>query len=202
MGYPKARLDEEQPTGSLPGAVDHYLAEEWSVNSNITIGAFRAPRSNFLGGAEQSFLDEVAEAAGQDPIQFRLDLLTRAKHNPVGEQNDYEADRYAGVLELVRDQSNWSQPRPGVHRGVAAYFCHNSYAAHVLELSRENGKLKVKKVTCALDCGIVVNPDAAANMAEGAIIDGIGNAFYGEMTFRNGVPEKTNFDRYRMIRMK
>lgn len=200
-GIPESPLGRGAANRFPAGAVDHYLAEEWSVNSNITIGAFRAPRSNFLGGAEQSFLDEVSEAAGQDPIQFRLDLLNRAKYNPVGEQNDYEADRYAGVLELVRDQSNWSQPQPGVHRGVAAYFCHNSYAAHVLELSRENGKLKVKKVTCALDCGIVVNPDAAANMAEGAIIDGIGNAFYGEMTFRNGVPEKTNFDRYRMIRM-
>ncbi len=183
------------------GTIDNYLAEEWSVDSNITIGAFRAPRSNFIAGAEQSFLDEVAEATGKDPIQFRLDLLTRAKTNPVGERNDYDADRYAGVLELVREKSNWSQPQPDVFRGVAAYFCHNSYAAHVLDLKKERGKLRVEKVTCAMDCGVVVNPDAASNMAEGAIIDGIGNAFYGEMTFSNGAPDKTNFDRYRMIRM-
>ncbi|MEQ9218496.1 MAG: molybdopterin cofactor-binding domain-containing protein [Cyclobacteriaceae bacterium] len=183
------------------GAVDNYLAEEWAIDSNITIGAFRAPRSNFLAGVEQSFLDEVAELAGKDPIQFRLDLLKRAKDNPVGERNDYDADRYAGVLELVREKSNWNQSQQGIDRGVAAYFCHNSYAAHVLDLKRVNGKLTVEKVTCALDCGVVVNPDAAANMAEGAIIDGIGNAFYGEMTFRDGVPDKTNFDRYRMIRM-
>ncbi len=183
------------------GAVDNYLAEEWSVDSNITIGAFRAPRSNFLAGAEQSFLDEVAEAAEKDPIQFRLDLLDRAKTNPVGETNDYDIDRYAGVLKLVRDKSNWSESRPGISRGVAAYFCHNSYAAHVLDLKVENGRPRVDRVTCALDCGIVVNPDAAANMAEGAIIDGIGNAFYGEMTFRGGAPEKTNFDKYRMIRI-
>lgn len=183
------------------GAVDNYLAEEWSLNSNITIGAFRAPRSNFLGGVEQSFLDEVAEAAGKDPIQFRLDLLKRSKKNPVGENNDYDADRYAGVLELVRDKSNWGQSDQSTYRGVAAYFCHNSYAAHVVDLKLVNGTPKVEKVTCAMDCGVVINPDAAANMAEGAIVDGIGNAFFGEMTFREGVPEKTNFDRYRMIRM-
>ncbi len=183
------------------GAVDNYLAEEWALESNITIGAFRAPRSNFIAGAEQSFLDEVAEEAGKDPIQFRLDLLARAKDNPVGENNDYEADRYAGVLELVRDKSNWSTPQEGTFRGVAAYFCHNSYAAHVLDLKMVNGRPKVERVTCAIDCGIVINPDAAANMAEGAVVDGIGNAFYGEMPFRNGVPEKSNFNNYRMIRM-
>ncbi|MDH3709910.1 MAG: molybdopterin-dependent oxidoreductase [Cyclobacteriaceae bacterium] len=182
------------------GSVDHYLAEEWFIESNITIGAFRAPRSNFLAGAEQSFLDEVAEAAGKDPIEFRLQLLERAKNDPVGEENDYDAHRYAGVLELVREKSNWGQERPGVSRGVSAYFCHNSYAAHVLDMKMENGRPRVENVTCALDCGIVVNPDAAANMAEGAIVDGIGNAFFGEMTFRDGVPEKSNFDKYRMIR--
>ena len=79
------------------GAVDNYLAEDWSIPSNITIGAFRAPRSNFIAGAEQSFLDEVAEAAGKDPIDFRLDLLRRAKANPVGKDNEYEVDRYIGV---------------------------------------------------------------------------------------------------------
>ncbi|MEQ8474348.1 MAG: molybdopterin-dependent oxidoreductase [Marinoscillum sp.] len=200
-GIPESPLGRGAANRFPAGAVDNYLAEEWSVTSNITIGAFRAPRSNFLGGVEQSFLDEVAEAAGKDPIQFRLDLLERSKTNPVGENNDYDADRYAGVLELVRDKSNWDQTESGTHRGVAAYFCHNSYAAHVVDIKMVSGTPKVEKVTCAMDCGVVVNPDAAANMAEGAIVDGIGNAFFGEMTFNNGVPDKTNFDRYRMIRM-
>jgi isoquinoline 1-oxidoreductase beta subunit len=183
------------------GAVDNYLAEEWSLGSNITIGAFRAPRSNFIAGVEQAFLDEVAEAMGQDPFAFRLGLLERARTNPVGERNDYDAARYAGVLELVREKSGWGQNDANLHRGVSAYFCHNSYAAHVLDLTIKDGKPVVQKVTCAVDCGIVVNPDAAANMAEGGIVDGIGNAFYGEMTFKDGMPEKTNFDKYRMIRM-
>ncbi|MCB0266500.1 MAG: molybdopterin-dependent oxidoreductase, partial [Calditrichaeota bacterium] len=174
------------------GAVDNYLAESWEIPSNITIGAFRAPRSNFIAGAEQSFLDEVAELAGKDPIEFRLELLKRAKENPVGDRNDYDAERYAGVLELVREKSGWGKDgQSNENRGVAAYFCHATYAAHVLDLVLEDGKPVVKNVCTALDCGIVINPDAAANMAEGAITDGIGNALFGEMTFTNGVAEKT-----------
>lgn len=182
------------------GAVDNYLAEDWTINSNITVGSFRAPRSNFIAGAEQSFLDEVAEAAGKDPIAFRLELLDRAISNPVGESNDYDAKRYAGVLKLVHEKSGWDTAKPDVHRGVAAYFCHNTYVAQVLELKLENNKPVIPNVFCAVDCGIVVNPDAATNLTEGAIVDGIGNALFGEMTFIDGVPQKTNFDTYRMIR--
>ncbi len=181
------------------GAVDNYLAESWAIDSNISVGAFRAPRSNFIAGAEQSFLDEVAEAAGKDPIQFRLDLMNRAIKNPVGENNDYDAARYAGVLELVREKSDWDK-RDKKGRGVAAYFCHNSYVAHVLDLEMENGKPVVKNVTCAVDCGIVVNPIAATNLTEGGIVDGIGCALYGNLTFSEGKPEQNNFDSYRLIR--
>jgi isoquinoline 1-oxidoreductase beta subunit len=183
------------------GAIDNYLAEDWTIDSNLTVGSFRAPRSNFMASAEQSFLDEVAETIGKDPIDFRIELLDRAKKNPVGENNDYEADRYAAVLKLVKEKSNWGTTDPKIHRGVSAYFCHNSYAAQVLDIVMENDKPTVKKVTCALDCGIVVNPDSAKNMAEGGIVDGIGNAFFGELTFKNGEPQKKNFDTYRMIRM-
>lgn len=183
------------------GAIDNYLAESWTINSNITIGSFRAPRSNFMAAAEQSFLDELAEVMGKDPIDFRLELLERAKNNPVGERNDYDAERYAGVLELVREKSGWGQEQANVHRGVSAYFCHNSYAAQVLDMTVENGKPVIQKVHCAVDCGIVVNPDAASNLAEGAIVDGIGNALFGAHPFKDGVPGKKNFDAYRMIRM-
>lgn len=184
------------------GAVDNFLAEGWAVDSNITIGAFRAPRSNFIGGAEQSFFDEVAEAAGKDPIEFRLELLRRAKERPVGANNEYDPERYAGVLELVREKSDWGNNAGlGVHRGVAAYFCHNSYVAHVLDLVIEDKRPVVRSVCSAVDCGIVVNPDAATNMVEGAVIDGIGNALHGSMTFTDGVPDKQNFDSYRMIRI-
>jgi isoquinoline 1-oxidoreductase subunit beta len=184
------------------GAVDNYLAEGWQLDSNITIGAFRAPRSNFIAGAEQSFLDELAELAGKDPIDFRLELLERAKTNPVGANNDYDAGRYAGVLTLVKEKSKWNEPNGSLHRGVAAYFCHNTYVAEVIDLVMDNNKPVFKNVIAAVDCGIVINPDAAANMGEGAIVDGIGNAMFGELTFVDGVPEKNNFDKYRMIRLQ
>lgn len=182
------------------GAVKNYLAEEFTVRSNITTGSFRAPRSNFIAAAEQSFLDEVAEEVGKDPFEFRLELLERAAKNPVGEKNDYDANRYAGVLKLAREKSGWGTTQPGLHRGVSAYFCHNSYVAQVLDLTMEGDKPVIKRVCCAVDCGIVVNPDAANNLAEGAIVDAVGNAMYGSLTFKDGVPEKSNFNKYRMIR--
>ena len=183
------------------GAIENYLAEGWQIPSNITIGAFRAPRSNFIAAAEQSFLDELATEMGKDPIDFRLELLNRAKSNPVGEKNDYDPARYAGVLELVREKSGWRETPQGVHRGVSAYFCHNSYVAEVVDIVIKNNVPKVEKVVAAIDCGIVVNRDAATNMAEGAIIDGIGNALYGELPFKDGAPQKNNFTTYRLIRM-
>jgi len=182
------------------GAVDNYLAENLTLDSNISTGAWRAPRSNFIAGAEQSFLDEVAEATGQDPIDFRLTLFERAINKPVGEDNDYDAERYAGVLRLVREKSNWDAGRPGVHRGVSAYYCHNSYVAQVVDVVIEDNQPSVQKVWCAVDCGIVVNPGNARNQVEGCIVDGIGHAMYSAMTFQEGRPEQNNFNNYRLIR--
>ena len=183
------------------GAVDNFLAEGWSLDSNISIGAFRAPASNFAASAEQSFLDEVAEAAGKDPIDFRLDLLKRVQENPVGDRNDYDPKRYAGVLELVRKSSKWDAPEnANKHRGVSVYFCHMSYVANVVDVRMDGKTPIVDDVYCAVDCGIVVNPDAASNLAEGGTVDGIGTALYGELTFVDGAPQQDNFDSFRMIR--
>lgn len=183
------------------GAIDNYLAEGWEIPSNITIGAFRAPRSNFNAAAEQSFLDEVAEAMGKDPISLRLELLNRAKDNPVGKNNDYDAKRYIGVLELLREKSGWGKPEnSGRKRGVAAYFCHASYAGHVVDMVMRDGQPYVEQVFSAVDCGIVINPDAATNMVQGAVVDGIGNSLYGALTHKDGAAEQTNFHNYRIIR--
>lgn len=185
------------------GTVDNYLAEKHSLESNVTTGAWRAPRSNFIAGAEQSFMDEVAEAAGKDPIEFRLELFERAINDPVGdpEKNEYEPERYAGVLKLVKEKSNWNpESNSGRSRGVSAYFCHDSYVAQVLDMTMEGDRPKVDKVWCAVDCGIVINPLSARNQVEGGIVDGIGHATYSAMTFENGRPGQSNFDKYRLIR--
>jgi len=182
------------------GAVDNYRVENFELTTNISTGAWRAPRSNFIATAEQSFLDEIAEAAGKDPIDFRLELFEKAKTNPVGEENDYDAARYAGVLELVKEKSGWSPSGKGSGRGVSAYYCHNSYVAQVLDVEMDGDTPKVKKVHCAVDCGIVINPDSAKNQIEGGIVDGIGHALYSAITFKNGVPQQSNFDTYKLIR--
>lgn len=198
VGIPEKALYENRFPA---GAVDHFIAEGWEGDSNITTGAYRAPRSNFAASAEQSFLDEVAEAAGKDPIDFRLELLQRAQSNPVGETNDYDAERYAGVLKLVKKNSGWgTAAKENLKRGVAAYFCHNSYVANVVDVEMDGKTPVIKDVYVAVDCGIVINPDAATNLAEGGTVDGIGNALYGQITFVDGVPQQDNFDRYRLIR--
>ena len=183
------------------GAVDNYLAEKHSLQTNVTTGAWRAPRSNFIAGAEQAFMDEVAEAAGKDPLEFRLELFDRAINNPVGdpEKNDYDPKRYAGVLKLVKEKANWGS-ETGKARGVAAYYCHNSYVAQVLELEDGGDMPRVDKITCAVDCGIVINPLAAKNQIEGVMIDGIGHSTYSAMTFEDGRPQESNFDTYRLMR--
>jgi isoquinoline 1-oxidoreductase beta subunit len=182
------------------GAVENFLAESWSIDSNITTGSFRAPRHNFNAAAEQSFLDEVAEAVGKDPIEFQLELLERARSKPVGTNNRYDAGRLAGVLRLVREKSGWGTGSSDTHRGVAAFFCQGTYVAQVLELKMENDKPVIPRVCCAIDCGIVVNPDGAVNQTEGCIVDGIGIAMFGNLTFTRGATNQTNLDNYQMIR--
>lgn len=214
----RAALDENKnllafhvKTGGVPesslsanrfpaGAVDNYLAEEWTIMSNVSVGAFRAPGSNFIAGAEQSFLDELAETMGKDPIDLRLELLEKAKTSPIGKDNDYEAERYAGVLQLIKEKSGWGKDTAGLHRGVAAYFCHNSYVAQIVDIEMKDNEPTIKKVTAAVDCGLVINPVAATNLAEGGIIDGIGHGSYSAITLKDGVPQQNNFNTYRLIR--
>lgn len=182
------------------GTLDNYEAIKLKTDTNISIGAWRAPRSHFTAFAEQAFLDEVAEAAGKDPIELRLELFNRAKENPVGEKNDYDAERYAGVLELVKEKAGWGKETPGVYRGVAAYYCHRSYVAEVVDIVMERGQPRIQKVWCAVDCGIVINKEGAINVIQGGVVDGIGHAMYSEMTFENGAPTHQNFNTYQLMK--
>lgn len=182
------------------GAFQNYLIESHNLESNITTAPWRAPITNFLAFAEQSFIDEVAQQLKKDPIQFRLEILEKAKANKDAKY-DYEADKYIAVIKLAREKANWGKSKSGVFQGFSAYYSHNTYVAEIAEVVMENNQPKVRKVICAIDCGIVINPIAALNQIEGGIVDGIGHALYGDFGFENGKPTANNFNKFRLIKM-
>jgi len=182
------------------GAVENLLIDTLDHKSTITTGAWRAPITNFLGFAEQAFLDEVAEAAGKDPIQFRLELLDKARKSPTGPVK-YNIDRMETVIKMAAEKSGWGK-KPGVSQGFSVYFSHQSYVAQVCEVVMKAGKPVVKKIYAVSDCGEVINLSGARQQVMGGIVDGYGHAMFGKVTFKNGVSEQKNFNTYRLIRMK
>lgn len=182
------------------GAVDNLLIESIEHTSPITTGAWRAPITNFLAFAEQSFLDEVAHAVKKDPVKFRLDLLQKAKTSPAGEIK-YDIDRMIGVIKLAAEKSGWGTKK-GVTQGFSVYFSHRSYVAQVCEVKMEKGKPAVKKIYAASDCGEVVNLSGARQQVMGGIVDGYGHAMFGKLSFNMGETEQKNYNNYRLIRMK
>lgn len=182
------------------GAFEHFLAEGHNQQSNITTGPWRAPVHNFLAFAEQSFVDEIAIATGKDPVQMRLDWLAQAEKSPVGNV-PYKVDRFRNTIELAAKKANWGKAPAGVFQGFSAYFSFNTYVAQVVEVTMEAGQPKIKRMICAVDCGVVINPEHAINQIEGGLIDGLGHAMFANMTFKDGVPEQTNYDTYRTIKM-
>jgi isoquinoline 1-oxidoreductase subunit beta len=181
------------------GAVDNLLIESVEHKSPITTCPWRAPITNFLAFAEQSFLDEVATTAKVDPVRFRLDLLDRAKNTPVGAIK-YDIARMKAVIELAAEKSGWG--KKGVAQGFSVYFSHRSYVAQVAEIAMKAGQPVLEKIYAAADCGIVVNKSGAQQQVRGGIVDGIGHAMFGNLTFNEGAPEQKNFNTYRLIRMK
>ena len=182
------------------GAVDNLLIDSVNHQSPITTGAWRAPITNFLAFAEQSFIDEVALAAGKDPVQFRLDLLQKARTKPVGTIN-YNIDRMETVIRTAAERSGWGTKK-NVSQGFSVYFSHASYVAQVAEVVMKDGKPVVKKIYAVSDCGEVINKSGALQQVMGAIVDGYGHAMFGKISFKDGIPEQTNFHQFRMIRMK
>ena len=182
------------------GAVDNLLIDTVDHQSPITTGAWRAPVTNFLAYAEQSFIDEVAHAAGKDPVQFRLELLQKARTNKVGTIN-YNIDRMETVIKTVAEKSGWGKKKD-VSLGFSVYFSHQSYVGQVAEAIMKDGKPVIKKIYAVSDCGEVINKSGALQQVMGAIVDGYGHAMFGKLSFKEGAPEQTNYHNYRMIRMK
>jgi len=139
----------------------------------------------------ESFIDEMAAAAGKDPFEFRRGLL--------GKQ-----PRYKGVLEVAAEKAGWGRALPaGVHRGIAVAQSFGSYVAEVAEVSvGADGAVKVHRVVCAVDCGKTVNPVIIRRQIESAVVFGLTAALYGKITFRDGRVEQGNFDSYPMLRME
>lgn len=182
------------------GAIENYKVQTGNFRSNVSTGAWRAPYTNFLAFAEQSFFDELAEALKKDPIQLRLDLLSK-----VPDQSDpekYSSKRMTDVIKLAAKKSNWGKTDANTYQGFACYFSHNTHVAEVMDITINNGEPKLEKVTVAVDCGIVVNPTGAKNQIEGGVLDGIGHAMFGDFSFENGEPQDSNFNTYQLIRMK
>ncbi|MEN8799367.1 MAG: molybdopterin cofactor-binding domain-containing protein, partial [Flavobacteriaceae bacterium] len=183
------------------GAIENYQVDAANYKSNITTGAWRAPYTNFLAFAEQSFFDELAELMNVDRVKLRLDLLQNVK-GTTDERIQYSPERMEKVIKTAVEKSGWGNAPEGIYQGFVNYYCHNSHVAEVADVAIENNTAVVKKITCVVDCGIVINPLGAKNQCEGGVIDGAGHSMYGELAFKDGAPMANNFDRYRLIRMK
>jgi isoquinoline 1-oxidoreductase beta subunit len=138
----------------------------------------------------ESFIDELAVVAQQDPVAYRHALVSRAP-------------RAKAVLALAAEKAGWGQPLPdGVGRGVSLQFVFGTYLAQVAEVQvSKDGAVQVRRVVCAVDCGTVINPDTVRAQIESAVIFGVSAVLYGEITLKNGRVEQTNFDNYRVLRM-
>jgi len=183
------------------GCIPNYKVSTANHQSNITTGAWRAPYTNFLAFAEQSFFSELADELGVDHPSLLIKLLQKVKGTK-DEQIQYSAERMEKTIKLAVEKSNWTKVTEGTYQGFSAYYSHNTHVAEVADVEMVEGVLVVKKVTVAVDCGIVVNPLGAKNQIEGGVIDGIGHAMYGDFSFKSGTPKAINFDNYRLIRMQ
>jgi isoquinoline 1-oxidoreductase beta subunit len=166
----------------------------------VPTGPLRAPRSNALAFVFQSFIDEIAHAAGQDPLQYRIDLLGERR-----QVDTFDTGRMIDVLTLVREKSGWGKrtPAKGSGMGVAFYYSHAGYFAEVVHATvREGAKITVDKVWVVGDVGSqIINPTGAENQVQGAALDGIGEALGQAITIEKGRVVQSNFNDFPLLRM-
>jgi isoquinoline 1-oxidoreductase beta subunit len=183
-----ARFNGLDGTGSdatqCPYAIAHRDIRAFKDSHHIRVGAWRSVAHSEHGFFTESFIDELAHAARQDPLAFRLRLLS-------------DKPRHKRVLERAAQMAQWSQPlEAGRARGIAVVECFGSVVAEVAEVSVREGAIKVDRVFAAVDCGEVINPDTAAAQVEGGIIFALSAALFDQITIRNGAVVEKNFYDY------
>src|SRR5437660_7472443 len=169
---------------------DLMLIEYVMRNTHVPVGPWRGVNTNQNAVYMECFMDEVARAAGKDPLAFRQALM---RNHP----------KHLAVLNAAAEKGDWGKPLPaGVHRGIAQFMGYGSYSAAVAEVSvSPQGKLKVHRMVLALDCGHAVNPGQIAAQVEGSVAYGLTAALYGECPVENGRMTSLNFDRYQIMRL-
>jgi isoquinoline 1-oxidoreductase subunit beta len=189
----KNGLDPDSTEGAidLPYALPNMHVEYVRVEPpGIPTAFWRSVGPSHNVFVTECFMDELAAAAKQDAVAYRLALLDKTP-------------RAKAALALAAEKAGWGQPLPKrVGRGVSLQFVFGTYMAHVAEVEvAKDGAVRVRRVVCAVDCGTVVNPDTVQAQIQSAVIFGITAALYGEVTLKNGRVEQTNFDTYQMLRM-
>jgi isoquinoline 1-oxidoreductase beta subunit len=204
--------DKVKPEGTeiggsvnLPYAFPNLRMEYADAMTGVPVMWWRSVEHSNNGFVNESFLDEVAAAAGADPLAFRLELLKPGASitNPADPQGTpLNVDRLRGCLELAAAKAGWGTPLPsGRARGIACHFSFESYVTEVAEVSVERGRVRVHRVVAAADVGQVVNPDGVAAQVEGAIAYGLSAALKSAITIKDGAVEQANFDAYDVLRI-
>lgn len=213
-----AQSAQISPTEFPAHFIPNFTLDVSLIPLGVPTGFLRAPGSNALAFVMQSFIDELAHAAGKDPLQFRLDLLAsemsaaptlagEPASRPGGPQpGGFDAARARGVLEVLRDRSGWGKTNlpKGTGMGVAFHFSHRGYFAEVVQATvSKAGDVKVDKVWVVGDIGSqIINPSNAENQAQGAVLDGIAEALGQEITIENGRAVQQNFNTFPLLRMR
>jgi isoquinoline 1-oxidoreductase beta subunit len=167
----------------------------------VPIGALRAVYAPQAAYPTESFLDELAQAGGKDPLEIRRRLLA-GDRDFGGEGSKLHTARLRGVLELAAAKAGWGSPAKGFHRGIACFPSFGTYAAQVVELEVSGKDFRVRRVVCAVDCGTVVNPDILESQVEGSVVFGLSAALKSGITVQNGRVEQGNFGEYELLRLR